>query len=43
MSVKDYDTKVPEKVKKENKDKMDGYVADIDKLTAALESMQKLL
>ena len=42
MSVKDYDTKVPENIRKQTKEKMDSYLADNEKLTEALTNMKKI-
>lgn len=43
MTIKDYDTKVPENVKQLNKEKMDAFIVDNEKLTEALNDMKKLL
>jgi len=43
MSVKDYDKKVPENVKLQNKEKLEGYLADNDKIREAILNMEKLL
>jgi len=42
-SAADYDTKVPEKVKKQNAEKLEGYTNDNAKLNEALENFKKLL
>jgi len=43
MNVPDYDTKVPEKVKIQNQEKLDAYSNDNAKLNEALEGFKKLL
>ena len=43
MSVPDYDTKAPEKVKKQNSEKLEAYTNDNVKLNEALDNFKKLL
>jgi len=42
-SAADYETKVPEKVKKQNAEKLEGYTNDNAKLNEALDNFKKLL
>jgi len=41
MNVKDYDTKVPESVRKQNTEKMQAYILDNQKLNEALKAVKK--
>ena len=43
MNIKDYETKVPEKVQIENKEKLDGFHLEKEQLEQALSSMKQLL
>jgi len=43
MNIPDYDTKVPEKVKTQNTEKLQSYNTDLEKLNEALESFKKML
>jgi len=43
MGVSDYETKVPEKVRKENKEKLEGYQTDNTKLSESLTSFKKMI
>lgn len=43
VSVPDYESKVPENVKKQNKEKLDNYINENKKLGESLENLKKLL
>lgn len=42
MNIKDYDTKVPENVRIDNKEKLDGLYLEKSKLEEAIENIKKL-
>lgn len=42
MNIKDYDTKVPENVRIDNKEKLDGLYLEKTKLEEAIENIKKL-
>lgn len=43
MTIKDYETKVPENVRAENKEKLDGLNLEKAKLEEALQNIQKMM